>query len=138
MTRVAINGMGRIGRAVLKMVRNTDGFEVVAVNDLLAVEQFVYLLRFDSVYGRYEKEVRAEGGDLVVDNGILKVFAEKDPSRLPWLDLAVDVVFECTGRFVDREGMSKHLDAGAKKGASVYSGEERRYSDGRLRCQPGG
>jgi len=106
MTRVAINGMGRIGRAVFKIARETQELQVVAVNDLLTIDQLIYLIRFDSVYGRYEKEVQGEGDDLVVEGEGLKAFAERDPLRLPWRDLAVDIVFECTGRFTDSQGMS--------------------------------
>jgi glyceraldehyde 3-phosphate dehydrogenase len=115
MTNVAINGMGRIGRAVLKIVWETPGLRLVAVNDLVPPEQLAYLLRFDSVYGRYEKTVEHGNGSLTVGGRSVKVFGEKDPERLPWKDLDVAVVFECTGRFKDRESLSRHVRAGARK-----------------------
>jgi glyceraldehyde 3-phosphate dehydrogenase len=112
-TKVAINGMGRIGRAVLKVLFDEPGLELVAVNDLLPAEQLAYLLKFDSVYGRFVKDVRPSAGRLQVAEKEVQVFAEKDPARLPWMSLGADIVFECTGRFTDREGMSGHLRAGA-------------------------
>jgi glyceraldehyde 3-phosphate dehydrogenase len=115
MGKVAINGMGRIGRAVFKIISGSPGLDLVAVNDLASIEQMTYLLKFDSVYGRYDREINRDGDRLVVEGKRVRVYSEKDPARLPWKQLGVDVVFECTGRFTDREGMSKHLQAGAKK-----------------------
>ncbi len=115
MARVAINGMGRIGRAVFKIVLDTPGLKLVGANDLLGPEELAYLLRFDSVYGRYERNVAHEASGLVVDGTRIRLSAEKEPSHLPWRDDAVDIVFECTGRFTDRDGMSQHLTAGAKR-----------------------
>lgn len=115
MARVAINGMGRIGRAVFKIVLDTPGLELVGLNDLIGPAELAYLLRFDSVYGRYEREVGYEGADVIVDGRKIRLNAEKDPSALPWGQLGVDIVFECTGRFTDKDGMAQHLAAGAKK-----------------------
>ena len=112
--RVAINGFGRIGRPVLK-VGLEKGINFVAINDLTDTETLAYLLKYDSVYGVYDKKVRAEKNSIVIDGKKVKVFAEKDPSNLPWKELKVDVVVESTGFFTDREGAAKHLDAGAKR-----------------------
>jgi glyceraldehyde 3-phosphate dehydrogenase len=115
MARVAINGMGRIGRATLKIIMNTPDLELVACNDLITVDQLVYLLRYDSVYGKYERAVSGEETTLIIDGRRYPVFAEKDPAQLPWKDLAVDLVFECTGHFTSKDGLQKHLAAGARK-----------------------
>jgi glyceraldehyde 3-phosphate dehydrogenase len=114
MARVAINGMGRIGRTVLKIVLDAPSLELAAVNDLLSPDQLACLLEFDSLYGRYDKEVSYDGDCLTVGDKPVRVCAEKDPARLPWKDLGVEIVFECTGRFADKEGMSRHLQAGAR------------------------
>ena len=115
--RVAINGFGRIGRNVLRAIiesRRTD-IEVVAINDITSPETNAHLLKYDSVHGRFPGEVKVEGDTLDAGLGPMKVFAERDPSQLPWGDLGVDVALECTGIFTDREGAGKHLSAGAKK-----------------------
>jgi len=115
--RVAINGFGRIGRNVLRAIieaRRTD-IEVVAINDITSVETNAHLLKYDSVHGRFPGEVRVEGDTLDAGTGPIKVFAERDPSKLPWGDLSIDVALECTGIFTDRKGASAHLEAGAKK-----------------------
>lgn len=114
MTRVAINGLGRIGRATLKIVLENSGLELVAVNDIAPVDNLAYLLKYDTVYGRYPEEVRTDNGDLVVDQTRISVLSEKDPAKLPWKRLGVDVVFECTGLFTETEDMEKHLQAGAR------------------------
>ncbi len=113
MTRVAINGLGRIGRATLKMVIEAPAIELVAANDLIPVENLAYLLNYDTVYGRYGRRVSVAGDNLTIDGEELRMFSEKDPARLPWDDLGVDIVFECTGVFTNREGLRKHLEAGA-------------------------
>ncbi len=115
MASVAINGMGRIGRATLKIVLETPELELVAVNDLVPPDNIAYLLRYDSVYGRYGKEVRADGDRLVVAGKGYRVFNERDPENLPWGDLDVDLVFECTGVFTEREDLEKHIRAGARR-----------------------
>jgi glyceraldehyde 3-phosphate dehydrogenase len=115
MIRVAINGMGRIGRATLKIILAHSELELVAVNDLMPLETLVYLLRYDTVYGRYEKKVEADGDRLQIDGRKYKYLQEKNPANLPWCDLDVDVIFECTGVFTNREGLERHLTAGAKR-----------------------
>ncbi len=115
MKKVGINGLGRIGRAALKIVLENDQFELVAVNDIASPEDIVYLLKHDSVYGNYEKEISVEEDQLIVDGHRIKVFHQKDPAQLPWQNLEVDVVFECTGIFRKKEDLEKHLQAGAKK-----------------------
>ncbi|PSN05732.1 type I glyceraldehyde-3-phosphate dehydrogenase [filamentous cyanobacterium CCP5] len=115
MARIAINGLGRIGRATLKIVLDTPGLELVAINDLVPPDNLAYLLRFDTVYGRYNRSVKAEEAALVIDDQRYPVFSEKDPSQLPWRDMAVDIVLECTGVFRQREGLEKHLQAGARR-----------------------
>lgn len=114
MVRIAINGFGRIGRAVFKLALE-NGINVVAINDLTDVKNLAYLLKYDTVYGKYEKKVAAEGGKLVVDGKGYPVYGERDPGKLPWKKLKVDVVVESTGFFTDRAGASKHLKAGAKR-----------------------
>jgi glyceraldehyde 3-phosphate dehydrogenase len=113
MPRVAINGLGRIGRATLKILLDGDGLDLVAVNDVADVVNLAYLLRYDSVYGRYPREVAAADGALLVDGTRIPAFAERDPAALPWRDLGVDLVFECTGVFTTREQAGRHLQAGA-------------------------
>jgi glyceraldehyde 3-phosphate dehydrogenase len=115
--RVAINGFGRIGRNVLRaMVENRrDDLKLVAINDLGSVETNAHLFKYDSVHGRFHGEVRIEGDTMDVGTGPFKVLAEKDPSKLPWRDLGVDVVMECTGIFSDKEKAIVHLAAGARK-----------------------
>jgi glyceraldehyde 3-phosphate dehydrogenase len=114
MARIAINGLGRIGRSTLKILMETPGLELVAANELASPEDIAYLLRFDSVYGRYGKTVSAENGALVVSGHRFSLLREKDPARLPWRSLDVDVVFECTGAFTRREDLARHIEAGAK------------------------
>lgn len=113
--RVAINGFGRIGRQALKAGFGRPEIEFVAINDLAAVENLAYLLRHDSVYGKWAHEVSFTEGQLVIDGKAIKVLQEKEPAKLPWKDLNVDVVIESTGRFTNKEGMEMHLAAGAKK-----------------------
>ncbi|HET6628315.1 MAG TPA: glyceraldehyde 3-phosphate dehydrogenase NAD-binding domain-containing protein [Woeseiaceae bacterium] len=112
--RVAINGLGRIGRAMLKLVLDEPAFELVAVNDLVEGENLAYLLRFDTVYGRYSKSVAVDGGDLVVAGQRIRTLHSRDPAELPWQELGVDLVFECTGALTRREDLEKHVRAGAK------------------------
>lgn len=115
--RVGINGFGRIGRQVLRALREyyPNDVDVVAFNDLGNLETMAHLFRYDSNYGRYEGSVEVKDGNLIVDGDVIKALAEKDPAALPWKELGVDVVIESTGRFTDRESASKHLAAGAKK-----------------------
>ncbi len=113
-TKVAINGLGRIGRSVLKLVIDEPALELVAVNDLTDVENLAYLLRFDTVYGRYAKPVVVDGGDLVVAGRELRTLSSADPLELPWDELGVELVFECTGALTRRRDLEKHLRAGAR------------------------
>ena len=115
-TRVAINGFGRIGRNILRAAKKyKSGFDVVAVNDITDNETLAHLLKYDSVHGKYPGTVEVSGDGLVVDGDKLRVVAEKDPGALPWKELGVDIVFESTGRFTNREAAALHLNAGAKK-----------------------
>lgn len=113
-TRIAINGLGRIGRAILKLALDDRSLELVAVNDLVEADNLAYLLRFDTVYGRYSKSVAIDGADLVVAGRKLRTLRSRDPAELPWKELGVDLVFECTGRFTRREDLEKHIRAGAR------------------------
>ena len=112
--RVAINGLGRIGRAILKLVLDYPAFQLVAANDVVDADNLAYLLRFDTVYGRYPKPVAATGADLVIDGVRVRTFTEPDPAKLPWRDLGVELVFECTGKFTRRQDLEKHVRAGAR------------------------
>ncbi|HEX2908041.1 MAG TPA: type I glyceraldehyde-3-phosphate dehydrogenase [Phototrophicaceae bacterium] len=115
--RVGINGFGRIGRQVLRTIRENypNDIDIVAFNDLGDLKTMAHLLRYDSNYGRYPGNVEVKDGALVVDGDEIKALAEKDPAALPWKALGVDIVIESTGRFTDRDSASKHLTAGAKK-----------------------
>ena len=115
MVRVAINGFGRIGRMVLRAGIGNPDIEWVAVNDLTDTKELAYLFRYDSTQGNFTGTVEAADSSLKIDGKEIKVFSEKDPEKLPWKDLGVDVVVESTGFFTSREGASKHLKAGAKK-----------------------
>ncbi|MGM0531026.1 MAG: type I glyceraldehyde-3-phosphate dehydrogenase [Bacteroidota bacterium] len=117
MKKVAINGLGRIGRATLKIIMERSDMELVAVNDLVSIANMVYLLKYDSVYGRYEKEVcrSKDAKSIAIEDYGFYYYSEKDPSNLPWKSHDIDVVFECTGLFTKTEELQKHLDAGAKQ-----------------------
>jgi glyceraldehyde 3-phosphate dehydrogenase len=114
MTRIAINGLGRIGRAAFKQIIEDGALELVAVNDLAPAEDLAYLLKHDSVYGRYGRDVRAENGRLVVNGHSCVALNEKRLDKLPWRDLAVDIVLECTGVFTKEADLQRHVAAGAK------------------------
>ncbi len=115
--RVGINGFGRIGRQVLRAMRErySDQIDVVAFNDLGDLDTMAHLFRYDSNYGRFAGKVEKADGALIVDGDTIKALAERDPAKLPWGDLGCDIVIESTGRFTDRDSASKHLQAGAKK-----------------------
>jgi glyceraldehyde 3-phosphate dehydrogenase len=115
--RIAINGFGRIGRNILRAMieNNRRDLQLVAINDLGSVETNAHLFKYDSVHGRFHGAVTVEGDMMDVGHGPFKVLAEKDPSKLPWSDLGVDVVMECTGIFADKDKAVAHLNAGAKK-----------------------
>lgn len=114
MATIAINGLGRIGRAALKIILDTPELELVAVNDIVPLENIVYLLKYDTVYGRYEKTVKGDGEKLIIDGQPCHYYKEKDPARLPWSSLGVDIVLECTGVFTQKADLEKHIQAGAK------------------------
>jgi glyceraldehyde 3-phosphate dehydrogenase len=113
--KIGINGFGRIGRSVFRILSDRDDVEVVAINDLFENEQLVYLLKYDTVMGVFEKEVRADDDFLYVNGHKIAMTAERDPAKIPWGKLGVDIVIESTGVFTQKEQLQKHLDAGAKK-----------------------
>ncbi|MDP3775013.1 MAG: type I glyceraldehyde-3-phosphate dehydrogenase [Gemmatimonadales bacterium] len=114
--RVGINGFGRIGRLVLRAALAQQAkLDFVAVNDLTDPKTLAHLFKYDSVHGRFDGTVEVDGSDLVINGGRLKVLAEKDPAKLPWKDLGVDIVVESTGRFTDKDKAAAHFAAGAKK-----------------------
>ena len=115
MIKVAINGFGRIGRPSFKIISEREDMQVVAINDLSPTDSLAYLLKYDTAYGVYKKDVQTTESELLIDGEKIPVFSEKDPNNLPWKDLEVDVVLECTGFFTDRSGAEGHLNAGAKK-----------------------
>lgn len=114
-TKIAINGFGRIGRNAFKIAFERSDLEIVAINDLTDNKTLAYLLKHDSNYGTYGHDVKAEEDGFTVDGKKVKVLAEKDPAALPWGDMGVDLVIESTGFFTDKEGASKHIQAGAKR-----------------------
>jgi len=113
--RVGINGFGRIGRQVFRIGHKNPNLEFVAINDLTDAKTLAHLLKYDSVHRTMQAEVRQQDGSLVVDGKAVKILSERDPEKLPWKELKVDVVLESTGKFTDRVGGDKHLMAGAKK-----------------------
>ncbi|MBD7985710.1 type I glyceraldehyde-3-phosphate dehydrogenase [Sporosarcina sp. Sa2YVA2] len=113
--KMAINGFGRIGRKVFREASKHEGIEIVAVNDLTDSAMLAHLLKYDSVHGIFDAEIGSEEGYLLLNGKKIKVYAEKDPSQLPWGELDVDVVIESTGVFRDEKGLMKHIEAGAKK-----------------------
>lgn len=116
--RIAINGYGRIGRNVLRAYyenKKKYDIEIVAINDLSNAETNAHLTRYDTVHGKFPGNVRVEGENLVIDNDVIQVFAKRDPAELPWRDLGVDIVLECTGFFTSKEKAKAHLEAGTKK-----------------------
>lgn len=115
MTKVAINGFGRIGRLGFKVLLEKSNVEVVAINDLTDTKTLAHLLKYDSVHGRFDGTVEVTEDGFIVNGKAIKVTAERDPANLPWAELGIDTVLESTGFFVDKDGASKHLTAGAKK-----------------------
>ena len=114
MSKVAINGMGRIGRAAFKNILERPELELVAVNDLMPIDNLVYLLNYDTVYGRYRHRVEVTGEALKVAGKTIKFLSQRDPAQLPWKALGIDIVFESTGLFTGSDGLGKHLAAGAR------------------------
>ncbi|VAX12233.1 NAD-dependent glyceraldehyde-3-phosphate dehydrogenase [hydrothermal vent metagenome] len=114
--KVGINGFGRIGRMVFRAVYNDfNDIEIVGINDLLDADYLAYMLKYDSVHGRFAHEVSSEAGAMIVDGKKIRLTAERDPSDLKWGDVGADIVIDCTGFFLTEEGCQKHIDAGAKK-----------------------
>ena len=114
-TKIGINGFGRIGRIAFRVAVESEHTEVVAINDLLDIDHLVYMLKYDSVHGRFNKEVTAKNGNLVVDGKEIRVSAKKNPADLKWDEVDTQVVIDCTGIFKDKKSASAHLEAGAKK-----------------------
>lgn len=125
-TKIAINGFGRIGRLVARAAfeQGDVGLEIVAVNDLTDAATLAHLFKYDSIHGTWPEEVKADGETISVGSKSFKVLSERDPAQLPWKDLGVEIVIECTGRFVERNAAAKHLDAGAKKVLISAPGKE--------------
>lgn len=113
--RIAINGFGRIGRLVYRIMSEDNFFDVVAINDLSSSEELAYLLKYDTNHRTYNKNITFDNEGIIVNNKKTKVFSETDPSNLPWKELGIDLVFECTGKFTKEEDALKHVLAGAKK-----------------------
>ena len=113
--RIAINGFGRIGRSAFKVMQERTDCEVVVINDLGSIENLAYLLTYDTAYGKYNKKVSFDDGNLIVEGKKIPILAEKDPLLLPWKDYEVDTVLECTGFFVKNDAAKAHITAGAKK-----------------------
>ena len=115
--KVAINGFGRIGRLAFRQMFGAEGYEVVAINDLTSPKMLAHLLKYDSAQGRYEKADTVVAGEdsITVDGKTIKIYAEKDAANLPWGEIGVDVVLECTGFYTSKDKAQAHIDAGAKK-----------------------
>ncbi|MFP4460281.1 MAG: type I glyceraldehyde-3-phosphate dehydrogenase [Candidatus Zixiibacteriota bacterium] len=114
-TRIAINGFGRIGRVIPRIANGDDSIDIVAINDLYPIEDLAYLLKYDTSQGIFDEDIRVKGDYLIIGDRKIKVLAERNPEDLPWKELGVEVVAECTGIFRDRDGAAKHLEAGARK-----------------------
>lgn len=115
MIKISINGFGRIGRCAFKIAKEKKNIQIVAINDLTDTRTLAYMLKYDTVYGRYGRKVSYDEKNLIVDGRKIPVYAEKDPTKLPWKKLGIDVVLECTGVFEKKEDLMMHLKAGAKK-----------------------
>ncbi len=115
MKKIAINGFGRIGRLVFRIIEEIDDMEVVAINDLSDPEELSYLLRYDTNHRRYDKDITYDENNIYVNKRRIKVFKEMDPNNIPWGSLDIDVVLECTGKFTSKEKAMLHIDSGAKK-----------------------
>lgn len=113
--RIAINGMGRIGRLLFRRLIEDDQFEIVAVNDIMPADNLAYLLKFDSVYGTFKTAIKIKENSFIVSDKKIKVLQIADPANLPWKELKIDVVLECSGVFKDKKSVEKHLTAGAKR-----------------------
>ena len=112
---IAINGFGRIGRLAFRQLFDTEGYRIAAINDLTSPQMLAHLLKYDTTQGRYQKTIGYSGNSLTVDGVDIPIYAEKDPGKLPWKELRIDVVLECTGFFASKKASTAHLEAGAKK-----------------------
>ena len=115
MAKIAINGFGRIGRLSFRKMFNDDRFEIAAINDLTTTEMLAYLLKHDSVQGNFSHEVDSDEEHIIIDGKKIRVYKEADPAKLPWKELDIDIVLECTGFFASKAKSQAHIDAGAKK-----------------------
>ncbi|HEV2832381.1 MAG TPA: glyceraldehyde 3-phosphate dehydrogenase NAD-binding domain-containing protein, partial [Hanamia sp.] len=122
--RIAINGMGRIGRLLFRRLTENDKFEIVAVNDIMPIENLTYLLKYDSIYGTFKPAIKTEPGSFLINGKKVKVLQIENPEQLPWKDLDIDAVLECSGRFTNKAEAEKHLHAGAKKVLLSTTGAE--------------
>ena len=113
--RIAINGMGRIGRLLFRRLMEDNQFEVVAVNDIMPIENLAYLIRYDSIYGSNQNEIKTKDQSFIINKTEISYLQNENPEKLPWKDLNIDVVLECSGKFSDKASASKHLASGAKK-----------------------
>ena len=113
--RIAINGMGRIGRLLFRRLIEDNEFELIAVNDIMPIENLGYLLKYDSIYGTFSDQVKIKGHSLLINKKEIAAIQNPDPKKLPWKDLNIDVVLECSGKFSDKASASQHLKAGAKR-----------------------
>ena len=114
--KVAINGFGRIGRLVFRLMMEDPSFDVIAINDLTDAAQLAYLLKYDTSHRRYKpNEIKNDDNNIIINGDKIRIYSESDPSNLPWNELGVDVVFECTGFFTSKEKAEAHIKAGAKK-----------------------
>lgn len=126
-TRIAINGFGRIGRISTRVLLENENLELVAINDLADAATLAHLFKYDSIHRRFKGAVSSEGNAIVIDGKKIPIYSEKQPTALPWKDLNVDIVLECTGKFTDREGAEQHIKAGAKR--VILSGPTKGKSD---------
>ena len=129
MTNVAINGLGRIGRATMKIILDDSRFNLVGVNDIVSTSNLAYLLKYDTVYGRWGKSVAAGDMELRIGGRSFPVLSERDPGRLPWRALGADLVFECTGVFSRREDLARHIAAWGTLCDSFGTRQRRRHSN---------
>lgn len=126
-TRIAINGFGRIGRISTRVLLENENLELVAINDLADAATLAHLFKYDSIHRRFKGAVTSEGSAIVIDGKKIPIYSEKQPTALPWKDLNVDIVLECTGKFTDKEGAEQHIKAGAKR--VILSGPTKGKSD---------
>jgi len=115
MMRIAINGMGRIGRLLFRRLIDNKQIELVAVNDIMDTDNLAYLLKYDSVYGTFAGAIAHEGDAIIVNGKVVKALQQENPAVLPWKELKIDVVLECSGRFTSRPAAEQHIKAGARK-----------------------